>query len=90
MIHFMMVDLFYMIFSQLTIARKKLEENPTLCVHFEEIFANLQAAGQTTSLTLDDLLCQIPPTNRHHPQLLRQRQVSQRTFKPLSSTLLAE
>ncbi|KAL8203711.1 UNVERIFIED_CONTAM: hypothetical protein K2H54_060089 [Gekko kuhli] len=74
----------------LTTAREKLEGNPTICVHFEEIFAKLQASGQITSVTLDDLLCQTPPTKRHYTQLLKQRQVSQRTFKPLSSTLLAE
>ncbi|XP_060091768.1 pentatricopeptide repeat-containing protein 2, mitochondrial-like [Heteronotia binoei] len=74
----------------LTTAREKLEGNPTVCVHFEEIFAKLQASGQITSLTLDDLLCRTPPTKRRYTHLLRQRQVSQRTFKPLSSALLAE
>nr|XP_056704554.1 pentatricopeptide repeat-containing protein 2, mitochondrial [Euleptes europaea] len=74
----------------LTAARDKLEGNPALCVHFEEIFAKLQASGQITSLTLDDLLCQTPPTKRRYTQLLKQRQTSQRTFKPLHSALLAE
>ncbi|XP_077203552.1 pentatricopeptide repeat-containing protein 2, mitochondrial isoform X2 [Paroedura picta] len=71
-------------------AREKLEGNPALCVYFEEIFAKLQASGMITSESLDDLLCQTPSTNMQHTQLFKQRQVSQRTFKPLSSTLFAE
>nr|XP_060617672.1 pentatricopeptide repeat-containing protein 2, mitochondrial [Anolis sagrei ordinatus] len=74
----------------LTTVREKLEDNPTLCIWFEEIMAKLQASGQVTSLSLDDLLCQTPQPRRRHTQLLRQKQVSRRTLKPLQSALLAE
>ncbi|XP_054842061.1 pentatricopeptide repeat-containing protein 2, mitochondrial isoform X2 [Eublepharis macularius] len=74
----------------LTTAREKLQGDPTLYVRFEETFAKLQASGQVTSLTLDDLLCQMPRTRKHYTQLLKQKKVSQRTFKPLPSALLSE
>ncbi|XP_062828376.1 pentatricopeptide repeat-containing protein 2, mitochondrial isoform X2 [Anolis carolinensis] len=74
----------------LSTAREKLEDNPTLCIWFEEIMAKLQASGQVTSLSLDDLLCQTPQSKRRHTQLLKQKQVSRRTLKPLHSALLAE
>uniref|UniRef100_A0ACB8EQ27 Uncharacterized protein n=1 Tax=Sphaerodactylus townsendi TaxID=933632 RepID=A0ACB8EQ27_9SAUR len=74
----------------LTTAREKLEGNPALRVYFEKILAKLQASGQVISLTLDDLLCQTPTTKRRYTHLLKQRQTSQRTFKPLHSALLAE
>ncbi|KAH0628039.1 hypothetical protein JD844_008707, partial [Phrynosoma platyrhinos] len=74
----------------LTTIREKLETNPALCIWFEEIFTKLQASGQVTSLSLDELLCQTPQSKRRHLQLLKQKQVSRRTLKPLHSALLAE
>ncbi|XP_053152053.1 pentatricopeptide repeat-containing protein 2, mitochondrial isoform X2 [Hemicordylus capensis] len=74
----------------LTTAREKLEENLSLCARFEAAFTKLQALGQTTSLTLDDLLCQTPPTKRRHLQLLKHNQVSRRTLRPLRNALLTE
>ncbi|XP_062984702.1 pentatricopeptide repeat-containing protein 2, mitochondrial [Elgaria multicarinata webbii] len=76
--------------SVLATIREKLQDNPALCVQFEETFANLHALGQVTSLTLDDLLCHTPRTKRHPLKPLKQNQASRRTFKPLGSVLLAE
>ncbi|KAF7250558.1 Pentatricopeptide repeat-containing protein 2, mitochondrial [Varanus komodoensis] len=51
--------------SVLSTAREKLENDPGLCVRFEETFAKLQTLGQLTPLTLDDLLCRTPHTKMH-------------------------
>ncbi|KAM9139074.1 pentatricopeptide repeat-containing protein 2, mitochondrial isoform 2-T2 [Pangshura tecta] len=79
-------------FSEQVLAtvREELEESSVFRARLEDICAKLQASGQVTKLTLDDMLCQISYGKKHHMQLLRQRQVSRRTFRPLKSALLAE
>ncbi|XP_073200414.1 pentatricopeptide repeat-containing protein 2, mitochondrial isoform X2 [Lepidochelys kempii] len=79
-------------FSEQVLAtvREELEENSVFRAGLEDICAKLQARGQVTKLTLDDMLCQIPYGKKRHMQLLKQEQVSRRTFRPLKSALLAE
>ncbi|XP_030423642.1 pentatricopeptide repeat-containing protein 2, mitochondrial isoform X2 [Gopherus evgoodei] len=79
-------------FSEQVLAtvREELEENSVFRARLEDICAKLQASGQVTKLTLDDMLCQIPYGKKRHMQLLKQQQVSRRTFRPLKSALLAE
>ncbi|XP_043370223.1 pentatricopeptide repeat-containing protein 2, mitochondrial isoform X4 [Dermochelys coriacea] len=79
-------------FSEQVLAtvREELEENSVFRAGLEDICAKLQARGQVTKLTLDDMLCQTPYGKKRHMQLLKQEQVSRRTFRPLKSALLAE
>ncbi|XP_006124360.2 pentatricopeptide repeat-containing protein 2, mitochondrial isoform X1 [Pelodiscus sinensis] len=79
-------------FSEQVLAtvRQELEENSVFRARLEDICAKLQASGQVTKLTLDDMLCQTPYQKKHHIQLLKQKQVSHRTFRPLQSALLSE
>nr|XP_048707723.1 pentatricopeptide repeat-containing protein 2, mitochondrial isoform X4 [Caretta caretta] len=79
-------------FSEQVLAtvREELEKNSVFRAGLEDICAKLQARGQVTKLTLDDMLCQIPYGKKRHMQLLKQEQVSRRTFRPLKSALLAE
>ncbi|XP_053887831.1 pentatricopeptide repeat-containing protein 2, mitochondrial isoform X1 [Malaclemys terrapin pileata] len=74
----------------LVTVREELEENSVFCARLEDICAELQASGQVTKLTLDDMLCHVSYGKKHHMQILKQAQVSHRTFRPLKSVLLAE
>ncbi|XP_034628980.1 pentatricopeptide repeat-containing protein 2, mitochondrial isoform X3 [Trachemys scripta elegans] len=76
--------------NQLVTVREELEENSVFCARLEDICAELQASGQVTKLTLDDMLCHVSYGKKHHMQILKQAQVSRRTFRPLKSVLLAE
>ncbi|XP_065262477.1 pentatricopeptide repeat-containing protein 2, mitochondrial [Emys orbicularis] len=80
------------VFSEqmLVTVREELEENSVFRARLEDICAKLQASGQVTKLTLDDMLYHISYEKKHHMQLLKQAQVSRRTFRPLKSALLAE
>ncbi|KAM7167161.1 pentatricopeptide repeat-containing protein 2, mitochondrial isoform 2-T2 [Macrochelys suwanniensis] len=79
-------------FSEQVLAtvREELQENSAFRARLEDICAKLQASGQVTKLTLDDMLCQTPYGKKRHMQLLKQEQTSRRTFRPLKSALLAE
>ncbi|XP_042711845.1 pentatricopeptide repeat-containing protein 2, mitochondrial isoform X3 [Chrysemys picta bellii] len=74
----------------LVTVREELEENSVFCARLEDICAKLQASGQVTKLTLDDMLCHVSYGKKHHMQILKQAQVSRRTFRPLKAVLLAE
>ncbi|XP_041825609.1 pentatricopeptide repeat-containing protein 2, mitochondrial [Melanotaenia boesemani] len=56
----------------------------------EQIVTQLEQAGQVTPRTLDDMLCRAPMGKRKSMQLEEKRRISQRTLKPLQSTLLSE
>ncbi|XP_074851520.1 pentatricopeptide repeat-containing protein 2, mitochondrial [Carettochelys insculpta] len=79
-------------FSEQVLAtvREELEENSVFRTRVEDICAKLQALGQVTKMTLDDMLCQTPYIRKRPMPLLKQKQVSHRTFRPLQSGLLAE
>uniref|UniRef100_A0A8C5LNB1 Pentatricopeptide repeat-containing protein 2, mitochondrial n=1 Tax=Leptobrachium leishanense TaxID=445787 RepID=A0A8C5LNB1_9ANUR len=65
-------------------------QDTELEMRYNQIYTKLKNSGQIIALTLDDLLCFTPRTNRHHIHLLKPRTVSRRTFQPLQSPLLAE
>ncbi|XP_069483614.1 pentatricopeptide repeat-containing protein 2, mitochondrial isoform X2 [Ambystoma mexicanum] len=69
---------------------EKVKNNPPLHARFEAIYSKLQASGQITALSLDDMLCLAPHRRKQHPISLNQRKMNTRTFKSLQSTLLAE
>ncbi|KAJ1209091.1 hypothetical protein NDU88_004470 [Pleurodeles waltl] len=74
----------------LAAVREKVKNNPTQCARFEKVYSKLQTSGQTSLLSLDDMLCQTPHQRKHHPIPLEQRKINPRTFRSLQSTLLAE
>lgn len=77
-------------FSQLTKARKKVKDMPTLLAKFDEIYEKLHINGQVTACTLDTLLCHTPGDRKSHMVLLSKKTVSHRTVQPLSQSLWAE
>lgn len=74
----------------LAAVREKVKNNPTQLARFETMYSKLQASGQISALSLDDMLCQTPHQRKHHPIPLEQRKINPRTFRSLQSTLLAE
>ncbi|KAM5264832.1 pentatricopeptide repeat-containing protein 2, mitochondrial isoform 2-T2 [Ctenodactylus gundi] len=74
----------------LTKLKEKVKDIPTLLTRFDEIYGKLHINGQVTAYTLDALLCYTPRDRKSHILPLTKRTVSQRTFQPLSHSLLAE
>ncbi|XP_030598780.1 pentatricopeptide repeat-containing protein 2, mitochondrial [Archocentrus centrarchus] len=56
----------------------------------EQVVTQLERAGQVTQQTLDDMLCHTPTGKRKPAPIRQERRTSQRTLKPLQSTLLSE
>ncbi|NWR37963.1 PTCD2 protein, partial [Tachuris rubrigastra] len=68
--------------------RKKMEENPNLSVKLGNIYMKLQASGQVTMCTLEDMLFQIPSSKKTTTKLLSQKRLGYQAANPLQSTLL--
>ncbi|NXX40637.1 PTCD2 protein, partial [Tricholaema leucomelas] len=77
-------------FSEQVLAevREKMEENSDLSDKFEDIYMKLQASGQITACTLEDMLFHIPSSKKTHVKLLNQKQLGYQTAKPLQLNLL--
>ncbi|XP_071322249.1 pentatricopeptide repeat-containing protein 2, mitochondrial [Trachinotus anak] len=56
----------------------------------EQVVTQLEQAGQVTQQTLDGMLCHTPTGKRKQAPVLEERKISQRTLRPLQSTLLSE
>uniref|UniRef100_A0A8B9PJ16 Pentatricopeptide repeat domain 2 n=1 Tax=Apteryx owenii TaxID=8824 RepID=A0A8B9PJ16_APTOW len=66
------------------------EENPVLSAKLGDIYTRLQASGQITTCTLDDMLFQVPSSEKNRAKLLKQKQLGYQAAKPLHSNLLLE
>ncbi|XP_067172301.1 pentatricopeptide repeat-containing protein 2, mitochondrial isoform X2 [Apteryx mantelli] len=79
-------------FSEQVLAtvREKTEENPVLSSKLGDIYTRLQASGQITTCTLDDMLFQVPSSEKNRAKLLKQKQLGYQAAKPLHSNLLLE
>ncbi|XP_009640472.1 pentatricopeptide repeat-containing protein 2, mitochondrial isoform X1 [Egretta garzetta] len=79
-------------FSEQVLAtvREKMEENPDLYAKLGDIYMKLQASGQITMCTLEDMLFQIPSSKKTPAKLLNQKQLGYQAAKPLRSNLLLE
>ncbi|XP_027607993.1 pentatricopeptide repeat-containing protein 2, mitochondrial isoform X2 [Pipra filicauda] len=79
-------------FSEQVLAtvREKMEENPNLSVKLGDIYTKLQASGQITMCTLEDMLFQIPSSKKTTAKLLSQKQLGYQAANPLQSNLLLE
>ncbi|XP_017663720.1 PREDICTED: pentatricopeptide repeat-containing protein 2, mitochondrial isoform X1 [Lepidothrix coronata] len=79
-------------FSEQVLAtvRGKMEENPNLSVKLGDIYTKLQASGQITMCTLEDMLFQIPSSKKTTAKLLSQKQLGYQAANPLQSNLLLE
>ncbi|NWS68628.1 PTCD2 protein, partial [Crotophaga sulcirostris] len=77
-------------FSEQVLAtvREKMEENPDLSARLGDIYTKLQASGQITMCTLEDMLFQIPSSKKTPAKLLHQKQLGYQAAKPLRSDLL--
>ncbi|NXX82138.1 PTCD2 protein, partial [Urocolius indicus] len=77
-------------FSEQVLAtvREKMEENPDLSAKLGDIYTKLQASGQVTMCTLEDMLFQIPASKKTPAKLLNQKQLGYQPAKPLQSNLL--
>ncbi|NXH00299.1 PTCD2 protein, partial [Loxia leucoptera] len=64
-------------FSEQVLAtvREKMEESPDLSVKLGNIYMKLQASGQITMCTLEDMLFQIPSSKKTTAKLLNQKQL---------------
>ncbi|XP_074021973.1 pentatricopeptide repeat-containing protein 2, mitochondrial isoform X1 [Numenius arquata] len=74
----------------LATVREKMEENPDLSAKLGDIYTKLQASGQITMCTLDDMLFQSPSSKKTPAKLLHQKQLGYQAAKPLRSNLLLE
>ncbi|XP_008636845.1 PREDICTED: pentatricopeptide repeat-containing protein 2, mitochondrial isoform X1 [Corvus brachyrhynchos] len=79
-------------FSEQVLAtvREKMEENPDLSVKLGNIYTKLQASGQITMCTLEDMLFQIPSSKKTTAKLLKHKQLGYQAANPLWSNLLLE
>ncbi|KAM9250631.1 pentatricopeptide repeat-containing protein 2, mitochondrial [Cariama cristata] len=79
-------------FSEQVLAtvKEKMEENPDLSAKLRDIYIRLQASGQITMCTLEDMLFQIPSSKKIPAKLLNQKQLGYQAAKPLRSNLLLE
>ncbi|XP_030824113.1 pentatricopeptide repeat-containing protein 2, mitochondrial isoform X2 [Camarhynchus parvulus] len=77
-------------FSEQVLAavREKMEESPDLSVKLGNIYTKLQASGQITMCTLEDMLFQIPSSKKTTAKLLNQKQLGCQGTNPLWSNLL--
>ncbi|NXN14171.1 PTCD2 protein, partial [Indicator maculatus] len=76
-------------FSEQVLAtvKEKMEENSDLSAKLEDIYMKLQASGQITTCTLEDMLFQIPNSKKTPAKLLNQKQWGYQTAKPLQLNL---
>ncbi|NWU38109.1 PTCD2 protein, partial [Hylia prasina] len=72
-------------FSEQVLAtvREKMEENPDLSVKLGNIYMKLQASGQITMYTLEDMLFQIPSSKKTTAKLLNQKLLGYQGAYPL-------
>ncbi|KAM6290106.1 pentatricopeptide repeat-containing protein 2, mitochondrial [Aegotheles albertisi] len=79
-------------FSEQVLAtvREKMEESPTLSAKLGDICTKLQASGQITTCTVEDMLFQFPSSKKTAAKFLNQRQLGYQAVKPLRSNLLLE
>ncbi|XP_068032792.1 pentatricopeptide repeat-containing protein 2, mitochondrial isoform X2 [Anomalospiza imberbis] len=77
-------------FSEQVLAtvREKMEESPDLSVKLGNIYTKLQASGQITMCTLEEMLFQIPSSKKTTAKLLNQKQLGCPGTNPLRSNLL--
>ncbi|XP_071281260.1 pentatricopeptide repeat-containing protein 2, mitochondrial isoform X1 [Agelaius tricolor] len=76
-------------FSEQVLAtvREKMEESPDLSVKLRNIYMKLQASGQITMCTLEDMLFQIPSSKKTTAKVLNQKQLGCQGTNPLWSNL---
>ncbi|XP_054253541.1 pentatricopeptide repeat-containing protein 2, mitochondrial [Indicator indicator] len=79
-------------FSEQVLAtiKEKMEENSDLSAKLEDICMKLQASGQITTCTLEDMLFQIPNSKKTPAKPLNQKQLGYQTAKPLQLNLFLE
>ncbi|NXI57810.1 PTCD2 protein, partial [Chloroceryle aenea] len=77
-------------FSEQVVAtvKEKMEEKPNLSSELGCILTKLQASGQITMSTLEDMLFQIPSSKKAPAKFLNQKQLGYQAAKPLRSNLL--
>ncbi|XP_071008544.1 pentatricopeptide repeat-containing protein 2, mitochondrial-like [Oncorhynchus clarkii lewisi] len=72
------------------LVRLRSEDSP-LMASVEQAVSHLQQAGQVTQRNLDKMLCHTPMGTKRMPMgIMDERRISQRTLRPLQSTLLSE
>ncbi|CDQ75428.1 unnamed protein product [Oncorhynchus mykiss] len=70
------------------LVRLRSEDSPLASV--EQAVSHLQQAGQVTQRNLDKMLCHTPMGTKRMPMgIMDERRISQRTLRPLQSTLLS-
>ncbi|XP_037228666.1 pentatricopeptide repeat-containing protein 2, mitochondrial isoform X2 [Falco biarmicus] len=74
----------------LAMVREKMEETPDLSAKLGDTYVKLQASGQITMCTLEDMLFQIPSSKKTLAKFLNQKQQGYQAVKPLRSNLLLE
>ncbi|NXC40917.1 PTCD2 protein, partial [Penelope pileata] len=72
----------------LATAREMMKKNPDFSAKVRDIYTKLQASGQITTCTLEDMLFQIPSSKKIPAKLLNQKHMSYQAAKLLRSNLL--
>ncbi|POI31870.1 hypothetical protein CIB84_004380, partial [Bambusicola thoracicus] len=74
----------------LATAREKMEKNPDFSAKLRDVYTKLQASGQITTCTLEDMLFQMPSSKKIPTKLLNKKQLGYQAAKLLRSNLLLE